>query len=80
MPEVQKIITNAVKWACPIANIPPVKYDNLPLVIEIKTEDSVINGSRKSLEEQITDIDSKIPELQEKKKELLDAKEQKDIR
>jgi trehalose utilization protein len=38
MPEVQKVIINAVKWACPAANIPPVKYGNFPPVVEIKTE------------------------------------------
>ena len=37
-------------------------------------------GSRKSIEEQIADVDSKIQELQEKKKELIAAKEQEDIR
>ncbi|CAB1254353.1 conserved protein of unknown function [Ruminococcaceae bacterium BL-6] len=38
-------------------------------------------GPRKrSLEEQIADVDSKIQELQEKKKQLLAAKEQEDIR
>ena len=37
-------------------------------------------GSRKSIEEQIADVESKIQELQTKKKELLEAKEQEDIR
>jgi DNA-binding protein H-NS len=37
-------------------------------------------GSRKSIEEQIADVDSKVQELQEKKKELIAAKEQEDIR
>lgn len=45
MPEVQKIITNAVKWACPANSIPPVKYGNLPPVMEIKTEDAGITGN-----------------------------------
>ncbi|MET0016687.1 hypothetical protein [Oscillibacter sp.] len=38
-------------------------------------------GSRKKpIEEQIADVESKIQELQTKKKELLEAKEQEDIR
>jgi len=37
-------------------------------------------GTRKSIDEQISDIDLKIQELQEKKKQLLEAKEQEDIR
>lgn len=37
-------------------------------------------GTRKSIDDQISDIDLKIQELQEKKKQLLDAKEQEDIR
>lgn len=37
-------------------------------------------GNRKSFDEQISDIDLKIQELQEKKKQLLEAKEQEDIR
>lgn len=35
---------------------------------------------RKTIEEQIADIDSQMKELKEKKKELLAAKEQEDIR
>ena len=35
---------------------------------------------KKTLEEQLSDVDFKIQELQAKKKELLDAKEQEDIR
>lgn len=37
-------------------------------------------GTRKSIDEQISEIDLKIQELQEKKKQLLEAKEQEDIR
>jgi flagellar basal body P-ring protein FlgI len=37
-------------------------------------------GSRKSIEEQIADVETKIQELQAKKKELLQVKEQEDIR
>ena len=37
-------------------------------------------GSRKSIEDQIADVETKIQELQAKKKELLEAKEQEDIR
>ena len=37
-------------------------------------------GSRKSVEEQIADVETKIQELQAKKKELLQVKEQEDIR
>lgn len=37
-------------------------------------------GSRKPIEEQIADVETKIQELQTKKKELLEAKEQEDIR
>lgn len=37
-------------------------------------------GTRKSIDEQISDIDLKIQELQEKKKQLLETKEQEDIR
>lgn len=35
---------------------------------------------RKSIEEQIADVETKIQELQAKKKELLQVKEQEDIR
>lgn len=35
MPEIQKIITNAVKWACPV-NTPSVTYGNVAPVIEIR--------------------------------------------
>ena len=37
-------------------------------------------GSRKPIEEQIADVETKIQELQAKRKELLEAKEQEDIR
>ncbi|QNK42209.1 hypothetical protein [Caproicibacter fermentans] len=37
-------------------------------------------GVRKSIEDQISEIDLKIQELQEKKKQLLEEKEQEDIR
>lgn len=37
-------------------------------------------GVRKSIDEQISDIDLKIQELQEKKKQLQEAKEQENIR
>lgn len=35
MPEIQKVITNAVKWACPV-NTPAVTYGNVAPVVEIK--------------------------------------------
>jgi flagellar basal body P-ring protein FlgI len=37
-------------------------------------------GSRKPIEEQIADVETKIQELQAKRKELLQVKEQEDIR
>jgi trehalose utilization protein len=37
MPEVQKVITNAVKWACPVKT-PEVKYGNLPPVVEFRSK------------------------------------------
>ncbi len=36
-PEIQKVITNAVKWAAPI-NFPNVTYGNPPPVVEIKAQ------------------------------------------
>ena len=36
-------------------------------------------GSRKTIEEQISEVDSKLKELNEQKKQLLEKKEQEDI-
>ncbi|MEE0731504.1 MAG: hypothetical protein UCJ19_13225, partial [Oscillospiraceae bacterium] len=43
-PEIQKVITNAVKWAAPI-NFPNVTYGNPPPVVEVKSHVEGITGN-----------------------------------
>ena len=51
MPEIQKIITNAVKWACPVSSTPPINYGNTRPVVDIKAEATGISGSIPGLHE-----------------------------